>query len=311
VDRDKIREFLVSGVIMMNSDETRQILRDPAVARPGVHLIEMQRQGWDSLGVDRDVGCSNLDQVDTLYPGDAELLAKRIEFIQAAQRTYLRALEDRKPPAVDASTPLSRELMIEFFDACNTKMDMESTHKILAKHLEETKQMPNQLIIDMQRELLEVLGVEKEHGCACLSRYQQDFPDDQELHQRFNMWHHKARNTCMMVVKMHQMTGKDMPAGAWGENPELQRLQEDAKAAIAVMTPQERSDLLTKMAKKVQVFMNLPPDGRQSHMKKLADEDKLEFVKAQILLVNMMREQWAGQQATPGQDAGAPSQMTM
>lgn len=289
---------------MMQSSATMEILKDSSVPRPGLKLIELQRAEWDALGVDRDTGCSCLDQLHSFYPGDAELLQARDTFVLTAQRTYVAALEARRPKKLEHKKAMKREAIIEFFDACNTKMDLPETQERLYRHLADTKQMPNQLIITIQRDMLEVLGVEKEHGCNCLSRIAQDFPQDHELHQRFEGWRHKAQQACMTVVKKHQVSGGDMPSTPFGDNPELCKLQEKAKKEIDEMTPADRGQLITKMQKKMEVFVNLPAEGRQSYMKRLSEADRLEFVKTQILMVSLMKQQWQQQQQMVQQQDG-------
>merc|ERR1719277_1611228 len=131
----------------------------------------------------------------------------RVQFVHTAQRGFLKALEDRKPVKLESKKPMPRGTIIEFFDACNTKMDLPETHERLVKHMQKTKQLPNQIIINMQRDLLEVIGFERDHGCAMLSRIGQDFPDDKELHMRFNGWRKKAEATCRRCAISHKEQG--------------------------------------------------------------------------------------------------------
>merc|ERR1711972_501 len=130
--------------------------------------------------------------------------ALRNEFIMCAQRTFLRTLEDRKPEVLEKVKPIPRDMIIEFFNACNTKMDLPETFQLLYNHIETEKKVPNQLIINIQRDMLEVLGFEADHGCNMLSRIGKDFPKDQDLHRQFEGWRMKAQGTCMEVVKKHQ-----------------------------------------------------------------------------------------------------------
>merc|ERR1711972_800802 len=81
------------------------------------------------------------------------------------------------------------------------------------------------------------------------------------------------------------------------------KLQEKAKEQIDAMTPERREELLGKMAKKVEVWMNLPQEGKTSYMQKLSEEDRLEFIMTQILLVSKMQEQWKAQQEKMHQHA--------
>eukprot|EP00421_Protoceratium_reticulatum_P061805 CAMPEP_0168495060 /NCGR_PEP_ID=MMETSP0228-20121227/71545_1 /TAXON_ID=133427 /ORGANISM="Protoceratium reticulatum, Strain CCCM 535 (=CCMP 1889)" /LENGTH=295 /DNA_ID=CAMNT_0008511873 /DNA_START=36 /DNA_END=920 /DNA_ORIENTATION=+ len=288
---------------MMQSEATRSLLKDPRLERPGLRLIELQRAVWDPLGVDRDVGCQHLDQLDKAFPGDKELGWLRDHFIHTAQRTYLLALRDRRPATLERKKQMQRETVIEFFDACNTMMDLPETYERLTNCMMEKKQVPNQEIIQMQREMLEVLGFEQDHGCTVLSRVLQDYPDDKELRHRFQVWQQKAQQTCMLVVKKHQMSGGEMPDGPFGvsPSPEMAEMSAEAKKGLETMTPAQRGELVQRMQKKLEVFMKLPPEGRLSHLKKLPEAERLEFLQGQILMVSIMKDQWrAQQQPQPG-----------
>jgi len=278
----------------MKDEATREMLK--CEAKPGQKLIELQRAEWDPMNIDRDLGCQFLDKLEEHVPGKDDLIALRSEFIITAQRSFLQAMEDKRPTKLERKKPMPRETIIEFFDACNTKMDLPETREKLVQTLESTQQVPNQVIIDLQRELLEVFGFEREHGCAMLSNIGSDFPQDQELHQRFAMWRNKAHMTCMQAVKQHQVNGGQMPKHPElfsGTNPEL---IQKAKEELSSMTPEQRKELFDRFQKKVEVYMNLPPEGKAAHMKKLGDAEKLEYAKAQILMVNMMQLQWQQQQ---------------
>jgi len=47
------------------------------------------------------------------------------------------------------------------------------------------------------------------------------------------------------------------------------------------------------MTKKLEVLGKLPEDARLSHLKKLGEADKLEFIKVQTLTMKMMEQQGA------------------
>merc|ERR1719491_936914 len=88
-------DFLRSGIDLMSSDVTRKMLRDKAgCPDPGKKLIELQRQGWDPLGVDRNRGCMALDNI---APTNASLNQAKQEFCNIAMRTFLQCLDDRRP----------------------------------------------------------------------------------------------------------------------------------------------------------------------------------------------------------------------
>merc|ERR1719482_1450391 len=78
---------------------------------------------------------------------------------------------------------------------------------------------------------------------------------------------------------------------------EVQRLQEKAKEQCGNMTPTERGSLIMKMQKKVEIIAKMPVEDRQRHMKRLPEDEQIEFMKAQILMQSMMRQQMAQQAA--------------
>jgi len=295
--REAMMDFLSSGVAMMKSDATRDLLKDRSGCKSASEqLVVLQRAGWKTLGFDEDLGCAALDKVDGSDPGNQQLLQLRADFVYTAMRTYLQAVVDRRPAELECKKPMPREAFIEFFDACNTKMDMPETIQILAEHMAATNKVPNELIINIQKDMLEDLGFERNHACAMLNRIPQDFPNDQELHQKFETWRAKAQATCMRVLKVHQISGGTLPAGPFSENPELRELETKARAELESMTDDQHGELAMRMQKRVQIFMNLPADGQRSWMAKLSEEDKLEFVKGQCLILDVMKEQWQEQQ---------------
>lgn len=302
---------------MMESEATRELLKDKkAVPHAGHKLIELQRAQWPILGFDADIGCKALDEIDGKDEGNKVLLAERLRFMHTTMRTYLQALKDRRPPVLEKKKPLPRAMILEFFDACNTRMDLPETKEVLLKYLTTECKVPNELIIDMQTQLLEDLGYEKEHGCAMLSRVPQDFPNDAEVGQKMQMWKMKASQTCMAAVKAHQDAGGELPQlpAMPPVDPELAKEMEafvpKARDAVANMSMEEKSSFFDeKRMKKMQVFQNLPPEGRIAYVKRLGSDEKFEFMKMQMIAADMMRR--GGYQAGQAQPNQAPAACTM
>merc|ERR1711870_147162 len=98
-----------------------------------------------------------------------------------------------------------------------------------------------------------------------------------------------------------------MPANPFGDesSPEIKALREKANEEIAAMTPTERGELVKKMTKKLEVLGKLPEDARMAHLKKLAEADKLEFIKVQTLTMKMMEQQGANTAGMQVQGASA------
>eukprot|EP00913_Durusdinium_trenchii_P028061 g26308.t1 len=109
--KEAMMDFLSAGIKMMQTDRTRELLKDPkAVPHAGRKLIELQRAEWSTLG-------------------NKELLDMRMKFMHTAMRTYLQALKDRRPAVLESKRPLPRASILEFFDACNTRMDLPETQE--------------------------------------------------------------------------------------------------------------------------------------------------------------------------------------
>jgi len=68
-------------------------------------------------------------------------------------------------------------------------------------------------------------------------------------------------------------------------------LELQAKEELDAMSFEERTRLLERNAKKVNVFRGLPPDGRKRYLERLADEDKLELAKSEILMMTLVQSQ--------------------
>lgn len=281
--KEDIFTFLNTGIELMKSDGTRKLLKQEL--EPGKKLIELQRQGWDPLDIDRDIGCRALDAVTDK---DSELFKTRMLFVNTAIRTYLQSLEDKKPAILDSKNPMPRATILTFFDSCNTKLELPETQQMLADYVRDNKKVPNFLIIEMQKDQLEILGFERDHGCQQLSKVMQEFPDDKEMHQALMMWKHKAEQTCMMIVQAVTGSSPEKHLQQMLSGPEMSPVVEKAKKEIEKMTPLERGALLQKMEAKMQTIMKLPQEGREQYFKKLVEEDKLEIVKTQILMLGLL-----------------------
>eukprot|EP00439_Symbiodinium_sp_Y106_P075673 s2571_g15.t1 len=220
---------------------------------------------WAPLGYDADVGCKALDQIDC---GSVDVLL----------HPYLQAVRDRRPAVLENKEPMPRAKILEFFDVCNTRMDLPETHKELLTYIAEQKKIPNELIISIQRELLEDLGFEQEHGCAVLSRIGQDYPNDVEVTQKMKIWKSKAEQSCLRAVKAHQDAGGEAP-----EMPTTPVVDKDlalamekvipkAKEEVSKMSEDEKQAFLGEKAmKKLEVFQGLPPDGRNKFQQSTAE----------------------------------------
>ena len=133
--------FLNNGIAMMKREDIRELLKSKVVTAPGLKLIEMQRAGWEALGIERDIGCSYLECVEDTCPGGVDILRLREAFVMEAKRSFVRALEDRRPVTLERKKKIIRDFIVHFLDACNSKMDVPETSLRLKKHLEKIGNM--------------------------------------------------------------------------------------------------------------------------------------------------------------------------
>lgn len=309
--REQMFTFLKAGIKMMEKPETREMLKDKAkFPDTGKTLIELQRVEWDTLHIGRDLGCKALDEIDM---NDKELVQARQEFVNSAMRTFLQSLTDRKPKKLEHKKAMTKAAILQFFDACNTKMDLPEMRVLLYNHYKENKTMPNQVVIDMQREMLETLGWEKEHGCRQLSKIGETFPKDQDLHQRMMHWQQKAQEVTMHCMKyagadLKQMSLMSMLEHSMKEDDEMKELTKRAEEEVEAMTGDEQEALVDKMQKKMETLMKLPEETREAYMKKIVDGDKMDIIKSKVIMLQVFKQKVVEQKAkeqADGVSAGA------
>eukprot|EP00607_Mallomonas_marina_P004470 CAMPEP_0182438578 /NCGR_PEP_ID=MMETSP1167-20130531/85872_1 /TAXON_ID=2988 /ORGANISM="Mallomonas Sp, Strain CCMP3275" /LENGTH=361 /DNA_ID=CAMNT_0024632007 /DNA_START=628 /DNA_END=1713 /DNA_ORIENTATION=- len=103
---------------------------------------------------------------------------------------------------------MTKSEILEFFEACNALMAMPETKKILKQTYESTKTPPGDKVIELQREMLEILGIEKDFGVSCLNHIPKDFPDDPNIMQKMQQFAMCAnvvtREACMSDEERRQ-----------------------------------------------------------------------------------------------------------
>lgn len=305
---EAMMDFLKSGIDMMNSEATRKLLLE--CPDPGQKLIELQRQGWDPLGVDRDIGCKCLDEIGP-QSSDPSLNQAKQEFVHTAMRTFLKTLEDKKPATLQTCGPIPREKIIGFTDACNTKMDLPETMMAMQQYAMQNQQPPGQVVIELQRDMLETFGIEREHGCMRLSEIPKDYPDDKELLQRMMMWKTKSEQMCMMIWRraasklapMTQILEKQL------SSPEVKEDADKARERLKSMSLEDQEAHIQLMQHKMQGLqsvMHLPKEQQQETMKKL-DVDQGDVVLSQVIMLKRMTERMKQDRPEQQSSAGAGS----
>jgi len=289
VTKTTIEAFLTKCVTSMKSEETRDALKASESGRPGAKLVEIQAKVWEELGLTVPQGRMAVNSIEKNYPDDHDdLLKLRDEFSRTAEAIYLQSLEDRRPVALEKDAKLPRDVVLEFFDACNLKLEMPDVKERLEKHVSTEGSLPEDIINDIHQDVMELLGYEREHGKACFEKLGEDFAEDKEVAQNYQMWQKKTSVACLSLLRQHQKSGGDLNVE---DAVKAQLLEMRAREDLDVMTPEVRGELLQKNAKKVQIFRSLPQDGRKRYLERLTEEEKVELAKSEILLTSVMQMQ--------------------
>jgi hypothetical protein len=312
VTREQVHSFLTKGLEMMNSDATRETLKDAEAGRPGVKLMELQKAIWAELEVNHLNGKKTIDDLEKLFDEDKEaldeLVALRKTFIETAKKVYLQALEDRRPSKLETEAKIPREVILEFFDACAAKMDSEESRAALKAEIKEIGDMPKTALEQIRWECLELLGWEKEHGKSCFGTLQADFPKDIELLQGVERWQNKAKGVCMTLLYEFQQEGGTLNGHS---GVKMAVLEIAAAESLKTMTPEARGELLEKNMKKVILYRDMPPEARLKFLDALKEEDRVELMKSDLLLRNYTQQQEKQKQVAQQMAAMDPKKAAM
>jgi len=283
ISRDELKAFFENGIAAMESEAGR---REVEKGRSVEVIVEVQQRELDKLGIERQEGCRAAGKP---FADDAELRELQQRFMTTAQTEFVRALEAKKPAKPQRREPMSRADVLEFFQACNAKVALAPTRARLAAEAKKLNRVPNELMIKIQREMLETMGFQADFGCDCLNRIQQTFGNDVELASNMRQWMMTASNACKLAL---QDADPNLQPDSTAMK-DMHQLQLQAAAKVDAMSQDMQTALLDRMRQKVNVFQKLSAPDRLRYINKLGPNDKLDFVMAQNLLMRQMQAQMA------------------
>jgi len=287
VSGDKIKSYCNLCIDMMKSKACRDKLKDVSIGRPGVALIEMQKEKWDELKVPRESGRSALDGIEKNFPDDYKVLSElRGKFVEAAKAAYMQALQDRKPVVLITEGELPRDAVLEFFDSCNIRFDEADIKARLKKYCAEHGCLPDPVVEEVHNEMFENLGFEAKFAKEKFTEMGATMKEDSDLVANLNRWQRNTSGICMDLLREAMSEGTELKCK---DEVKVRILEVVAREALASMTPEDRGALLNKNGKKVQIFRGLPAEDRQRHLEKMADEDKIDLMKTELLVLNVMQ----------------------
>lgn len=222
IPRDLLLDFLTTCVKMLLEEyNIVEIINDSVESRNGLHLaaVEFQRDVLEhNFGIERNFGCKYLAMLAVHHPDDSVIIEAAKTFMFTCMRSYVNALKYRNKmykkglltrPAENSA--MNRSAILEFFEGCNalskSNIPCWSSSNFYIVVMPETKeelksiyraknQPPNARIIEMQRNLIKLMGYNVEIGVQCLSRVQQDYGTDKEVLMRMQYFMISAELAC-------------------------------------------------------------------------------------------------------------------
>ena len=211
LDRDLIYSFWQAcGSMLLDLRTIRHIVDASAATGRPLHLaaIDFQRSVMAfNFGIEPEYGCQQMGMAAVNYPKDTELQEGASGFMRMAMHSYVEQLKVRaalnvtKGRALRISGGMTRTELLEFFEGCNASMTLVATKNAMDNAWKATKDIKDlgKICIDSQHQILELMGVTKEHGLAQLNSMQQNYPQDNELAMKFNAFRMCAETTVQLA----------------------------------------------------------------------------------------------------------------
>mmetsp|Transcript_61827 Transcript_61827/g.138046 ORF Transcript_61827/g.138046 Transcript_61827/m.138046 type:complete len:303 (+) Transcript_61827:53-961(+) len=286
----KLEQFFLRCIEAMASEATRAKLKDPSSGRPGRHLLALQTGVWQELGVSEDAGRAAVRGVPAAATAsDSSLPGLKRAFAAGADAAYLRCLEDRRPRALTKGR-MPRDVVLEFLEACNVKLDTQEVRERLQQKIEDTGGLPETVVNEVHEETMELLGFEPEYARTCFAEFgkNQEFAQDKDVAVAYARWRGKSSDVMLELLYNHWQKGGTLHVDAAVKH---KMLLHRAKVELDEMSKEGRRKLLEASIDKVNVFHKLPEEGRQRYLDRLDDEEKLAFIKAEMLVLSLVRAQ--------------------
>jgi len=217
LDRPFVLSFTRKCKEMLTSEESIELLAAcDSVSAIGTVSVQWQRELLEHLGVDMDHGCRALGEVPARFHSDGEVLEAFRAFQMACNSSCQDAqkkLEAKtnkplvpgerrfapKEGTLQSDGPLDRPFVLSFTRKCKEMLISEESTELLAAC--DTLDDIGRLSVQWQRELLEHLGVEMNHGCQALGEVPGRFSDDRKVLEAFHEFQMACQSSCQDAMK--------------------------------------------------------------------------------------------------------------
>ncbi len=220
--RDIILRYLLEiPVIITEPYNIDEIVEDSINSGKPLHLtaMEFQRDILEfNYQVERNYGCEYMSKIPNEFANDLELNIAARDFMMAAMKSFTKAIDVRKEKYIGVklktSGGMTRDTILEFLEACNATMSLPETKELLSDIVRVEKKSPAERCVQIQREILEKLGFNKDYGVSCLNNIARDFPNDREIEVKMQHFALRAQFGCqeaMMTDEAREQFYKQCP----------------------------------------------------------------------------------------------------
>ena len=145
--------------------------------------VEVVEAYTSAEGGDPATGIQAFKSILHLASSDAGVACAVKRMNEALRETYILSLLAGRRPNHDlkASGSMLRSEVVDFLDGCVGLVSLESTREKLRASRLETGKIPRGLLLEMQDEILEGVGIEKDFGAVELNQIRVRYASDVEL----------------------------------------------------------------------------------------------------------------------------------
>mmetsp|Transcript_38232 Transcript_38232/g.49315 ORF Transcript_38232/g.49315 Transcript_38232/m.49315 type:complete len:396 (+) Transcript_38232:119-1306(+) len=286
--KEDLTMFLTAGKEDLISEETKADLIQKRKDRGHTEsardiLYEQQQETWKTLGRDKNAGMEAVADIQTKFEDDEELCELHKDYMKCTQQAFVDMIRGSKPETLQTEGKLTKAQILDFFEGTNCLMGLEETKQRLEEKFREIQTPPNELVIEMQHDMLENLGIGKDFGVSMLNRINQDFPGDIMINSAMREF---AQST--QIAVREAVVGREAMAKQLEAMKKLQKQQREIIAEIQAMSDEEVEEFMKRvkdtMMSHMQVMQQMQPADRMRYMQGLEKEEQREMMKFQMIL---------------------------
>uniref|UniRef100_A0A6V1NU63 Uncharacterized protein n=1 Tax=Heterosigma akashiwo TaxID=2829 RepID=A0A6V1NU63_HETAK len=250
-------------------------------------LFEQQQEVWKTLGRDGLAGMTAVMGVPEKFDvGDEELVAAYQDYMATVREAFVGMIRGSKPAELQSSGSLTKAQVLDFFEAVNSHMTLDATKEELEKIYKDGDNEPqpvNAAVVEMQRDMLEAMGIEKEFGVGELNKLQSEFGTDRAVMEGMKEFAMTASYAVKEAVmgKEQMAKHKEVLRRMAKEQEELgKRLQSMSNSDLQAFMRRVQPTMMSHM----QMMQIMQPKDRMRYMQGLPDEERKEMMMFQMVM---------------------------